>query len=70
MYFLGTLLATLDSVLTTKRRLQLRVRALTATEVAVQLASREPVYGEHVRINTEVLIVGTDSALIEKCLFK
>ncbi|XP_049877843.1 dynein regulatory complex protein 11 [Pectinophora gossypiella] len=45
-YTIGTLLATLDAVLTTKRRLQLRVRALTAQEVAVQLSSREPVYAE------------------------
>ncbi|XP_075983177.1 dynein regulatory complex protein 11 [Anticarsia gemmatalis] len=46
-YTIGTLLAALDAVLTTKRRLQLRVRALTATEVAVQLAAKEPVYAEH-----------------------
>ncbi|CAB3249419.1 unnamed protein product [Arctia plantaginis] len=45
-YTIGTLLAALDSVLTTKRRLQLRVRAFTATEVAVHLAAREPVYAE------------------------
>ncbi|XP_072929490.1 IQ and AAA domain-containing protein 1-like [Epargyreus clarus] len=46
-YTIGTLLSALDAVLTTKRRLQLRVRALTAQEVAVQLSSREPVYAEH-----------------------
>uniref|UniRef100_A0A2A4JLN3 ATPase AAA-type core domain-containing protein n=1 Tax=Heliothis virescens TaxID=7102 RepID=A0A2A4JLN3_HELVI len=46
-YTLGTLLEALDAVLTTKRRLQLRVRVLTAAEVAVQLSSREPVYAEH-----------------------
>ncbi|XP_013192075.1 dynein regulatory complex protein 11 [Amyelois transitella] len=45
-YTIGTLLAALDTVLTTKRRLQLRIRALTAQEVAVQLSSREPVYAE------------------------
>ncbi|KAJ0173492.1 hypothetical protein K1T71_010641 [Dendrolimus kikuchii] len=45
-YTIGTLLDALDTVLTTKRRLQLRVRALTAQEVAVQLSSREPVYAE------------------------
>ncbi|XP_059048429.1 IQ and AAA domain-containing protein 1-like [Achroia grisella] len=45
-YTIGTLLAALNAVLTTKRRLQLRVRALTAQEVAVQLSSREPVYAE------------------------
>ncbi|CAH2044942.1 unnamed protein product, partial [Iphiclides podalirius] len=44
---LGTLLSALDDVLTTKRRLQLRVRALTAHEIAVQLSFREPVYAEH-----------------------
>lgn len=44
----GTLLSVLDEVLTTKRRLQLRVRALTAQEIAVQLSFREPVYVEHV----------------------
>ncbi|XP_068619350.1 dynein regulatory complex protein 11 [Battus philenor] len=46
-YTIGTLLSALDDVLTTKRRLQLRVRALTAQEVAVQLSFREPVYAEH-----------------------
>ncbi|XP_052744060.1 IQ and AAA domain-containing protein 1-like [Bicyclus anynana] len=46
-YTIGTLLAALDAVLTTKRRLQLRVRAFTAQEVAVQLSSFEPVYVEH-----------------------
>ncbi|XP_014355655.2 IQ and AAA domain-containing protein 1-like [Papilio machaon] len=46
-YTIGTLLSALDDVLTTKRRLQLRVRALTAHEVAVQLSYREPVYAEH-----------------------
>ncbi|KAJ8723713.1 hypothetical protein PYW07_007693 [Mythimna separata] len=46
-YTLGTLLDALDAVLTTKRRLQLRVRVLTAAEVAVQLSAREPVYLEH-----------------------
>ncbi|KOB51956.1 IQ and AAA domain-containing protein 1-like protein, partial [Operophtera brumata] len=46
-YTIGTLLAALDTVLTTKRRLQLRIRALTAHEVAIQLSSREPVYAEH-----------------------
>nr|XP_026494217.1 IQ and AAA domain-containing protein 1-like isoform X1 [Vanessa tameamea] len=45
-YTIGTLLSALDSVLTTKRRLQLRVRALTAQEVAIQLSSLEPVYAE------------------------
>ncbi|KAL4702784.1 hypothetical protein ACJJTC_002324 [Scirpophaga incertulas] len=45
-YSIGTLLATLDDVLTTKRRLQLRIRALSAQEVAVQLSYREPVYAE------------------------
>lgn len=44
-------MAALDSVLTTKRRLQLRVRALTAHEVAVQLSTREPVYAEQVLMN-------------------
>ncbi|KAF9794649.1 hypothetical protein SFRURICE_016450 [Spodoptera frugiperda] len=46
-YTLGTLLEALDAVLTTKRRLQLRVRVLTAAEIAVQLSTREPVYAEH-----------------------
>ncbi|XP_028031398.1 dynein regulatory complex protein 11 [Bombyx mandarina] len=46
-YTIGTLLSVLDEVLTTKRRLQLRVRALTAQEIAVQLSFREPVYVEH-----------------------
>ncbi|KAL0819448.1 hypothetical protein ABMA28_007553 [Loxostege sticticalis] len=45
-YTLGTLLQALNAVLTTKRRLQLRVRALTAQEIAVQLSSMEPVYAE------------------------
>ncbi|XP_073964537.1 dynein regulatory complex protein 11-like [Choristoneura fumiferana] len=45
-YTIGTLLSALDTLLTTKRRLQLRIRALTAHEVAVQLSSREPVYAE------------------------
>ncbi|KAI5642820.1 ATPase family associated with various cellular activities (AAA) domain-containing protein [Phthorimaea operculella] len=45
-YTIGTLLATLNAVLTTKRRLQLKVRALTAQEIAVELAGREPVYIE------------------------
>ncbi|KAJ2953495.1 hypothetical protein O0L34_g1093 [Tuta absoluta] len=45
-YTIGTLLATLNAVLTTKRRLQLKVRALTAQEIAVELACREPVYIE------------------------
>ncbi|CAG9789481.1 unnamed protein product [Diatraea saccharalis] len=45
-YTIGTLLAALNDVLTTKRRLQLRIRALTAQEVAVQLSYREPVYAE------------------------
>ncbi|XP_050664581.1 IQ and AAA domain-containing protein 1-like [Leptidea sinapis] len=45
-YTIGTLLSALESVLTTKRRLQLRVRALTSHEVAVQLSSLEPVYVE------------------------
>ncbi|KAG6454726.1 hypothetical protein O3G_MSEX008840 [Manduca sexta] len=45
-YTIGTLLEALDAVLTTKRRLQLRVRALTAQEIAVQLSSKEPVYAE------------------------
>lgn len=44
----GTLLSALDTLLTTKRRLQLKIRALTAHEVAVQLSSREPVYAEQV----------------------
>ncbi|XP_038206918.1 IQ and AAA domain-containing protein 1-like [Zerene cesonia] len=46
-YTIGTLIGALDSVLTTKRRLQLRVRSLTAQEIAVQLSAREPVYAEH-----------------------
>lgn len=50
MKLLGTLLAALDAVLTTKRRLQLRVRALTAAEVAVKLSYWEPVYAEQVCI--------------------
>ncbi|XP_063367172.1 dynein regulatory complex protein 11 [Cydia amplana] len=45
-YTIGTLLSALDGLLTTKRRLQLRVRALTAHEIAVQLSTREPVYAE------------------------
>ncbi|CAH2094784.1 unnamed protein product [Euphydryas editha] len=45
-YTIGTLLSALHSVLTTKRRLQLRVRALTAQEIAVQLSLLEPVYAE------------------------
>ncbi|RVE53881.1 hypothetical protein evm_001543 [Chilo suppressalis] len=45
-YTIGTLLTALNDVLTTKRRLQLRIRALTAQEVAVQLSYREPVYAE------------------------
>lgn len=44
-------MAALDTVLTTKRRLQLRVRAFTAQEVAVQLSAFEPVYIEHVSPN-------------------
>lgn len=51
--FAGTLLSALDDVLTTKRRLQLRVRALTAHEVAIQLSYREPVYAEHVSITED-----------------
>ncbi|XP_022118176.2 dynein regulatory complex protein 11 [Pieris rapae] len=46
-YTIGTLLSALDGVLTTKRRLQLRIRALTAQEVAVQLSTKEPVYAEN-----------------------
>lgn len=41
-------MAALEAVLTTKRRLQLRVRALTAQEIAVQLSARDPVYAEQV----------------------
>lgn len=46
----GTLLSALNAVLTTKRRLQLRIRALTAQEVAVQLSYKEPVYAEQVYV--------------------
>ncbi|CAG5004942.1 unnamed protein product [Parnassius apollo] len=46
-YTIGSLLSVLDDVLTTKRRLQLKVRALTAQEIAVQLSFRDPVYAEH-----------------------
>ncbi|CAK1583887.1 unnamed protein product [Parnassius mnemosyne] len=46
-YTIGSLLSVLDDVLTTKRRLQLRIRALTAQEIAVQLSFRDPVYAEH-----------------------
>ncbi|XP_041969680.1 dynein regulatory complex protein 11 [Aricia agestis] len=45
-YTIGTLLSALNSVLTTKRRLQLKIRALTAHEIATQLSCREPVYAE------------------------
>ncbi|KAG7297756.1 hypothetical protein JYU34_018480, partial [Plutella xylostella] len=45
-YTIGTLLEALAAVLTTKRSLQLRIRALTAQEIAVQLSSRDPIYAE------------------------
>ncbi|XP_032521307.2 IQ and AAA domain-containing protein 1-like [Danaus plexippus] len=46
-YTIGTLLSALEAILTTKRRLQLRVCALTAHEIALQLSLLEPVYVEY-----------------------
>ncbi|GBP92367.1 Dynein regulatory complex protein 11 [Eumeta japonica] len=62
-YTIGTLLSALDAVLTTKRRLQLRVRALTAQEVAVQLSTRDPVYAEQVRSASACVAFDTERTI-------
>lgn len=65
----GTLLSALHAVLTTKRRLQLRVRALTAQEVAVQLSFKEPVYAEQVSVLQFLLnLVSPHIRLIDQCI--